>query len=338
MMTQCQPTTTLIYSRVNDLDIHLDIDFPSTEKVTDRNIPAFIFFHGGGLIGGNRQSFIPLQLKKDILSIGWAFISADYRLLIPCTGHDILADVKNLFNYLSSDRINQDLNDTSFRIDSSRLAVGGASAGVYVAYLAAIHAKPKPKAVFSLYGLGGHLISSFYYSVKSPITIDTTEYESYLKIISGETNHSHHPVSDVPLAWPIPESGEKARTTGVLIQIFTETGTFLDYLTGISGLSASLRSVPNEDVLKKIPQESHCLFPELYAATFPPTYFVHGTADQVTPVDNATHLAEQLQLNHITHVLVLAEGRGHGFNAESDAEEVYNKYIKDVIAFLLKHV
>jgi len=59
--------------------------------------------------------------------------------------------------------MNQDLNNTSFRIDSSRLAVVGASAGTYVAYLAAVHVIPKPKAVFGLYGFGSHLISSFYY-------------------------------------------------------------------------------------------------------------------------------------------------------------------------------
>lgn len=58
------PTTTLVYSHVNNLDIRLDIDFPSQEKSTNSSIPALIFFHGGGLIGGNRQSFIRMQLKR----------------------------------------------------------------------------------------------------------------------------------------------------------------------------------------------------------------------------------------------------------------------------------
>jgi len=57
-------TTTLVYSRVDDLEIRLDIDFPSKEKSIDTTIPALIFFHGGGLVGGNRQSFIPMQLKR----------------------------------------------------------------------------------------------------------------------------------------------------------------------------------------------------------------------------------------------------------------------------------
>ncbi len=78
--------------------------------------------------------------------------------------------------------------------------------------------------------------------------------------------------------------------------------------------------------------------PELYVKNFPPTYLVHGTADQAVPDDNSKYLAQQLELNHIPHILMLAEGRGHGFNAEVDAKEVYNKYIKGVIDFFLKYV
>jgi hypothetical protein len=148
----------------------------------------------------------------------------------------MLADVKNLFTYLSSNQINQDLNNQSFCLDSSRFAVVGASAG---AYLAAVHAIPKPKAVFGLYGLGGHLISSFYYSIKSPTTVNVADYQSYLNP-TNEKNQFHRPISDVPLAWPIPEEGEKARTTGLLYQVFSETGTFLDYLTRIQGGTSGL--------------------------------------------------------------------------------------------------
>lgn len=273
------------------------------------------------------------------MDVGWAFISADYRLLIPCTAHDILDDVKTLFNYLSSKQINKDLTNTSFHIDSSRLAVTGASAGAYVAYLAAIHATPKPKAVFGLYGFGGHLLSSSYYSIKSPLTVNVADYECYLNPID-ENNSFIQPVSDVPLAWPIPEDGEKARTTGVLFQVFTETGTLLDYLTGIRGLSESLHSTSSVDqnLRDKIPEKSQCLFPEFYASSFPPTYLVHGTADQAVSVDDSIYLAKQLEINQIPYILMLAEGRGHGFNTEADAEEVYNKYIKGVIPFFLKHV
>ena len=84
-------------------------------------------------------------------------------------------------------------------IDSSRLAGAGASAGAYLAYLDTVHAIPKPKAVFGLYGLGGHLINSFFNSIKSPITLNVADYDIYLNSINGEKN-APRPVSDVPLA------------------------------------------------------------------------------------------------------------------------------------------
>jgi acetyl esterase/lipase len=47
------------------------------------------------------------------------------------------------------------------QIDGTRLAVAGASAGGMCAFLAAVHANPKPCAVLSIYGLGGNLLVSF---------------------------------------------------------------------------------------------------------------------------------------------------------------------------------
>jgi len=102
----------------------------------------------------------------DSLSHGWAFISADYRLLIPSTGHEILRDVGSLFAFLADadGGLNKELRALGcpHQIDPSRLYVGGSSAGAYPAFLAALFAQPKPKGFFSLYGVGGDLLSEFY--------------------------------------------------------------------------------------------------------------------------------------------------------------------------------
>ena len=86
---------------------------------------------------------------------GLAFISADYRLLPPCTGHDVLEDVVDLFAFLArTPRLG------SVLIDATRLAVAGSSAGGMCAFLAAIHVNPRPRAVLSIYGLGGDVFVS----------------------------------------------------------------------------------------------------------------------------------------------------------------------------------
>lgn len=89
------------------------------------------------------------------------FISADYRLIPPATGHDILADIKDLFTFLDRDvnnLIKGSTGEHTFQIDSNAIAVAGSSAGALCAYLATIHASPRPKVVLSLYGMGGDML------------------------------------------------------------------------------------------------------------------------------------------------------------------------------------
>lgn len=130
--------------------------------------PLIIFWHGGGLcgsfdqaifiglhievlthpsmvcfLGGNRRIGIPDSLRTLAKSKGWTLISPDYRLLVPASGHDMLQDVHDLFKYIAK-RLPY--------VDTSRIAIGGGSAGAYVARLAGLYANPKPRVFFSFYG------------------------------------------------------------------------------------------------------------------------------------------------------------------------------------------
>jgi len=105
--------------------------------------------------------FLPLLTDRVLLFLGrttaagLAFISADYRLLPPSTGHDVLKDVVDLFAFLA-----RTPTLGTVLLDGTRLAVAGTSAGGMCAFLAAIHANPRPRAVLSFYGLGGDVFVS----------------------------------------------------------------------------------------------------------------------------------------------------------------------------------
>lgn len=88
------------------------------------------------------------------MSLGYAFISADYQLLPPATGHDIVQDIQDLFGFLSQTELSG--HPYRFKINVNKIAVSGSSAGGLCAYLAATHCSPKPKAVVSMYGMGGN--------------------------------------------------------------------------------------------------------------------------------------------------------------------------------------
>src|ERR1700733_6525180 len=88
-------------------------------------------------IAGNRRSLVPEFLQNLARNHYRAFISADYRPLIPASGKEILKDVLSLFKHIGNN-IPQ--------VDLSRIAAFGSS-GAYAARLAGIYAKPKPKAI-----------------------------------------------------------------------------------------------------------------------------------------------------------------------------------------------
>jgi carboxylesterase type B len=65
--------TTLCYKRLDQdsgLPLYLDIHHPSWKKsdsevTTDHpSVPAVVYFHGGGLTVGNRNSWLPNWLKS----------------------------------------------------------------------------------------------------------------------------------------------------------------------------------------------------------------------------------------------------------------------------------
>ena len=94
-----------------------------------------------------------------VTALGYAFVSADYQLLPPATGEDIVKDIQDIFSFL----VKIDIKDfrCTFKIDPDAMAVAGSSAGGLCAYLAAMHCvSPKPKGIVSIYGMGGNFLVS----------------------------------------------------------------------------------------------------------------------------------------------------------------------------------
>lgn len=178
---------TFTYKSVQGHPIEVDI-YPPTLGSGHRTIPkvpAVLYFHGGGLAVGDRASWLPNWLQStctlyscpstcNLTSVfsqeracgaGFVFISADYRLMPPATGFDIIQDIQDLFQFLSSKDATglNSLLDNSvgtigappFHVDAQAIAVAGSSAGGQCVYYAAVHATPRPKCAISLYGMGG---------------------------------------------------------------------------------------------------------------------------------------------------------------------------------------
>ncbi|KAF8472703.1 hypothetical protein BDZ91DRAFT_834200, partial [Kalaharituber pfeilii] len=243
-------------------------------------VPSVVFFHGGSLISGNRE-FLCKDIKRDALSRGWGFISADYRLLIPSTGHEILRDVKSLFAFLADTEggLNKELRALGcpHQIDPNRLFVGGSSAGAYPAFLAALFAQPKPKGFFSLYGVGGDFLTEFYlpWLLPSADSLDGLIYSLLTFKFSNSCRPgllltNRHYRSNPWNQHPRPPGSN----WGALRAALHHSGKFLDYLTGMEGLGSQLSNVP--DYKARCEMVASCekckyLFPQIWIdKDFPP--------------------------------------------------------------------
>ncbi|KAG5652256.1 hypothetical protein H0H81_005609 [Sphagnurus paluster] len=199
-----------------------------------------------------------------VTTAGYAFISADYQLLPPATGNDIVKDVQDLLEFM----ISRDFKiGSTFRVDPNAIAVAGSSAGGLCAYLAAIHCKnPAPKAVVSLYGMGADYLTPHYLTPKTkPFfrgreILDPSDFTPYLhpnhlpkpasastpdRSLSPFTSLEHTADSALayhPQTYTIP--GYPANPRMLLTRLYLQLGVFIDYYTGVhedGGISCILR-------------------------------------------------------------------------------------------------
>lgn len=298
------------------------------------------------------------RIAADCLANGIAFISADYRLLFPCTAHDILNDVRQLFTFIG-ESLNPALSASSypgdlynFHISPDHLAVAGASAGAYPARLAALYATPQPKAFFSLYGTGGDLLNPFYLLTPVP-DLDLGTCARFMMPATVEARDTATPISDCPFSFGsdhqrIPGYADRLLT---LYSTMLRAGRYLDFLTGIEGLGDRLRAharksgVELDDehydwraLVPAIPPEANCLFPQLHVSErFPPTYLVHGNADKSVMVGESIEADRMLKEVGVRSELVVAQGLGHTFDQHMGPEG-WSKYCGAVVPFLLEYI
>lgn len=73
-------------------------------------------------------------------------------------------------------------------------------------------------------------------------------------------------------------------------------------------------------------------------SSFPPTFFVQGTADVVVDAKFSRRAHEELQKNGVQTELCLLEGMAHGFDAKLKREDAAFDPIKKGIDFLAQHL
>ncbi|KAH8977913.1 Alpha/Beta hydrolase protein [Lactarius hatsudake] len=340
--------TTFPYKQLGDLTLYIDVYPPTTTIDPPRPVPAVIFFHGGGMTVGHRKSWLPKWLCRRTTTAGLAFISADYRLLPPSTGHDVLKDVVDLFAFLA-----RTPSLGAVLIDGTRLAVAGSSAGGMCAFLAAVHANPRPRAVLSLYGLGGDLFTPHFLVPKTaPFflgyeILDPAQFTAFLYPGSA---------AQAPTAQSTPTfHGRDSATPGLpsnprmpLARLWLQLGTYLDYWTGLHtpSLSDTLRTLlpaGSEEhaeidarLAAALPPADRAIFPQLLVTPdWPPVLHIHGSEDSAVPADSSRAIHARLLAAKVETVLRIVDGSEHAFDHKEDsAEATFGGLFDEAVEFL----
>ncbi|KAH9936340.1 alpha/beta-hydrolase [Fomitopsis serialis] len=377
---QTNGSSTFAFKAVDGINLLMDVYSPSCHRPSytadGSSCPIVVYFHGGGLTVGNRNSWFPHWLYRRMTAAGCAFASVEYRLAPPSTGHDILTDVQDAFHFVlrelnghllqRNNGHNAEITTPIFQIDPGRIAVVGTSSGGLCAYLAAMHAVPSPKVILSMYGMGGDMLTTHYFMPKQEVffrgreLLDPARFSEYLypacRRLPATANSplAYHPPSS-------PTPGYPANPRMQLARLYFQLGTYLDYYTGHHepSLSAALQGAANtpshsgreldaDMLMSLIPSDLLHLFPQYSISKsttglrrWPATFLVHGTADTAIRADESRNLHAILRRADVDVTLRLVEGEEHSFDYVQDAEGLFGGeggLFDEASDFLLRHL
>ena len=252
---------------------------------------------------------------------GFIFIAADHRLAYPSTGFDIIEDMKALFAFLASPAFNEKHLPAGLTLDANRIAIMGASGGGYVARVAALYAHPKPRAVFSLFGMGGEFLTDFWVVPKETHFPYPQSERITAETVAPLLAHPPPVASSAPIWFTDGNPREETGRMNLLIY-WWRSGELLDYVLG-APVSAKLRTLPYEERLAAIPVHLRPLVVEANLdKSFPPTILVHGLADNVVLPSESQATYDRLKELGVRAELITVPRALHGLLLEDDPNKM----------------
>ena len=137
-------TTDHTYAQYGERCLKLDVYLPAAPGA-DGPPPVVVFVHGGGWASGYRAEFAPLAIR--LARRGYAAVTVSYRLSGEARYPAAVEDVKAAVRWLRA-------NAGTLRIDPTRVALAGGSAGGQIASLAGVTSAPgEVRAIVNIDGL-----------------------------------------------------------------------------------------------------------------------------------------------------------------------------------------
>jgi acetyl esterase/lipase/predicted TIM-barrel fold metal-dependent hydrolase len=290
---------THVYKAAGDCAIRGDVYRPAG----DERRPVLLWVHGGALIFGDR-GMLPREQMLRYVGAGYVVVSIDYRLAPESKLPAILEDVEDAYRWV------REKGPTLFHADPDRIAVVGHSAGGYLALMAGVRLKPRPRALVSFYGYGD--VAGTWYSRPDP-------------------HYSAQPTVT-------PQAAARAVGTRCLSE-GPEEARFPFYVHCRQRGLWPLRVTGHDPDKEPAAFDPWCPMRNV-GPDYPPTLLVHGDKDTDVPYEQSLLMSRELERHGVDHALVTLEGRDHVFDITGEGlrDPAVSGAFDGVLAFLAAHL
>ena len=292
--------TTYVYKTVDNLEIKADV-----HQVDDKvKRPVVVWIHGGALIVGGRDS-VAKWMKQSLLNAGYDIISIDYRLAPETKLAGIIEDLEDAFKWI------YEKGPKLLNIDTSKIAVLGASAGGYLTLTAGYRVKPTPTVLVSLYGYGD-LIGPW---LKEP-SLHPRHHQAKM------TEEEAMEILSLP---PVTNVSDRKGNGWAFYQYCRQKGLWPKYVVGYDLHTQPEMFYPYMPV-KNVTKD------------YPPTLLIHGVRDTDVPHEQSELMVEEFVKFDVPHVLFSVRNGEHSLwqgnpediqRSQELVLEFINKYMKN---------
>ncbi|KAH9204916.1 Alpha/Beta hydrolase protein [Leptodontidium sp. 2 PMI_412] len=294
------------------------------EEEKNKHRPIAIAFHGGGFTIGSKD-MIPRAQITSLTEAGFVVVAPDYQL---CPGISIydgpLQDAKDIYAWCKTELPAVLANDTKVKADPTRIVTIGYSAGALMALYLGGDSDP-PKAILDFYGVK-YLTDNFWFSPLPMLAQLPPFEEAFLNKVYEEGVISTTATSLEQSAKSQTSSKSKGMPRPDLS--IPRNAWLFDSLKNGTHLQAVVKDGDYERIDPV----------RFFSPKFPPTFFIHGTKDDLIEPRFSIAASEALHKLGVEIRIQLVEGESHGFDSGMDSSDAQFKYIQEGLDFLTSHV
>ncbi|KXX79217.1 Conidial yellow pigment biosynthesis polyketide synthase [Madurella mycetomatis] len=308
---------TIVYKEVGGVKVHADVYFPT--RPSQMRMPIALMIHGGGYMTLSRRAIRPAQTRH-LLANGFLPVSIDYRL---CPEVDMIkgpvADVCSAYAWAKT-RLPALAASLGFKVDATKVVAVGWSSGGHLAMSLGWTAREAgiepPSAILSFYAPYDFESGELDLPRLASFQGRKMSLERILAALPSTpiTEYSHSLQNDTAnLGWLCPGDARSE----LVLSLFKD-GIGLPLLihgltrsaAGVSGSGSRINTLltpPARELVASISPLSRLRAGEYTV----PTYIIHGTADEVVPVEAAERFVSEARARGVRCGFLAVPGGRH---------------------------